>query len=144
MRRPTVTFTWTEEMSVGIPAVDEDHQQFILLINDLNRAITKRDSASEIKQKLLLIIEDAERHFKQEETLFKEWQYPDTGQHERIHSQVITTLKVINNKFVPYGHDSEWMDVGVQVKKIIVDHILKEDMKYAEYYHKSISPGAKT
>jgi hypothetical protein len=28
------------------------------------------------------------------------------------------------------------MDVGVQVKKLLVDHIFKEDMKYADFYKK--------
>ena len=138
MRRPTITFTWTEEMSVGIPAVDEDHQRFILLINDLNRAITERMSPSEIKHRLQLIVDDTERHFAQEEKLFKSWNYPDTGTHENIHKQVLSTLKTINKNFIPYGSNSEWMDVGVQVKKMLVDHILKEDMKYAEYYHNSL------
>jgi hemerythrin-like metal-binding protein len=127
MRRPTLTFAWSEEMSVGIPEIDEDHQKFILLINDLNRAITDRMSPPEIKHRLQLVIDDAVRHFSQEEKLFNEWHYPDTRQHANIHAEVINSLKVINKKFVPYGNDSEWMDAGVQVKKILVDHILKED-----------------
>ena len=136
MRRPTLTFAWSEDMSVGIPEVDKDHQQFILLINDLNRAITEHMSASVIHHRLDLIIDDAERHFTQEEKLFNEWQYPDTDQHTTIHSQVMSSLHSIKKNFIPYGHNSEWMDAGVQVKKILVDHILKEDMKYADFYHK--------
>ena len=127
-------------MSVGIPAVDEDHQRFIVLINELNRAMTERMSVAEIKHRLQLIIDDTERHFAQEEKLFNEWKYPDTGTHENIHKQVLNTLKSINKNFKPYGNDSEWMDAGIQVKKILVDHILKEDMKYAEYYHQSLKP----
>ena len=139
MRRPTLTFEWTEEMSVGIPVVDEDHQGFILLINDLNRAITENMPPKELKHKMQLIIDDAERHFAQEEKLFNKWNYPDTSTHANIHAQVMVTLGNINKNFIPYGNDSEWMDAGVQVKKILVDHILKEDMKYADYYHKNLS-----
>jgi len=123
-------------MSVGIPEVDKDHQQFIVLINDLNRAITERMSASDIHHRLDLIIEDAERHFAQEEKLFNEWHYPDTDQHAKVHFQVISSLHNIKRNFIPYGHNSEWMDVGVQVKKLLVDHIFKEDMKYADFYKK--------
>ena len=138
MRRPTLTFAWTEEMSVGIPEVDKDHQHFISLINDLNRAITEHLSPNIVVQKLQLIIDDAENHFAHEEKLFEQWHYPDTEEHSTIHAKVMQTLKSLSKGFAPYGSDTGWMDAGVQIKKILVDHILKEDMKYAEYYRQTL------
>jgi hemerythrin-like metal-binding protein len=137
---PTLQFAWNEEMSVGIPEVDEDHKRFISLINDLNRSIMSRMASSEIKQYLQAIIDDAEKHFAKEEVLFKEWQYPDAEGHAKIHAKVLHTLDEIKKQFIPYGHDSDWVDAGVKIKKLLVDHILKEDMKYADYYRNSVLP----
>jgi len=130
-------------MSVGIPEIDEDHKQFILLINELNRSITDRMDPEEIKKRLQFIVEDAERHFSQEERLFKEWQYPDTDNHARIHAQALKALKAIMESFIPYGHDSGWIDAGLKIKGILINHILTEDMKYAEFYRNSrdVHPG---
>jgi hemerythrin len=50
-------------MSVGIPEIDEDHKHFIFLINELNRSIVDRKDPAEIKKRLQIIVEDAERHF---------------------------------------------------------------------------------
>ena len=122
-------------MSVGIPAIDEDHQNFIVLINDLNRSISDRMSPIEIIKRLENIIEDAARHFDQEEKLFFEWHYPDVSGHASIHANILATLQDIQKRFKPYGHDSGWVDAGVQIKKILIEHILKEDMKYADFYH---------
>jgi len=135
MRSPTLQITWNETMSVGIPEIDEDHQKFIVLINDLNRSISDRMSPAEIIKRLEIIINDAAHHFHQEEKLFFEWQYPDVSGHASIHANILATLKGIQKKFMPYGMDSGWVDAGIQIKKILIDHILKEDMKYADYYH---------
>ena len=138
MKRPTWRIEWHEGMCVGIPELDEDHRQFIDMINDLNRSINERREPSEIKRKLKFIVDDAERHFTQEEKLFKEWQYPDTEEHALKHSKALKNLQEIVEKFIPYGHDSEWVDAGWRIKGILVNHILTDDMKYAEFYRKSL------
>ncbi len=139
MKRPTLRLTWKAEMSVGIPEIDEDHKRFIILINDLNRSITEGLESGEIKNKLQLILDDTERHFAHEEKLFKEWNYPDADIHAKIHAQALKALQTIKEKFIPYGHDSGWLDAGVMIKGILVDHILTEDMKYADYFRNSDS-----
>jgi hemerythrin-like metal-binding protein len=141
MKRPTWKLTWNDEMSVGIPEIDEDHKQFIFLINDLNRSMTEGMRPEEIKDNLQLILDDAERHFGHEEKLFKEWQYPDADVHAKIHAQALKALQTIKEKFIPYGFDSGWLDAGLMIKRILVDHILTEDMKYADYYRNSSLSG---
>ena len=133
MKRPTWQITWNDEMSVGIREIDEDHKQFLLLINELNRSITDRKDPADIKEKLQLIIDDAERHFTHEERLFNEWQYPDIDGHASAHAQALKALQT----FMPYGHDSGWINAGLKIKTIPIDHILKEDMKYADFYRNS-------
>ncbi|GEM_PF-578464 len=137
MRRPTLQLTWDEEMSVGIPEIDEDHQRFIVLINKLNCSITEGKAPSEIKQILKLIVDDAVFHFANEEVLFNKWQYPDAEAHANMHAKVVGAFKELQKHFIPYGNDSDWMDAGMKMKNILVDHILEEDMKYADYYRNS-------
>lgn len=137
MKRPTWTITWVDEMSVGIPEIDEDHKRFISLIHELNQSITERMEPAEIKKRLQFIVDDAERHFAQEEKLFKEWRYPATDAHANIHTQLLKALKAIADNFIPYGHDSAWVDAGLRVKSLLINHILIEDMKYADFYQNS-------
>ncbi len=136
--RPTWTVTWNDEMSVGIPEVDEDHKHFIFLINEFNRSITIGMSPEEIKNRLQLIVDDAERHFAQEERLFNEWQYPDTDTHAALHAQALKSLQDIMKNFTPYGHDSAWTNAGLGIRDVLINHIVSGDMKYAEFYRNSL------
>jgi hemerythrin-like metal-binding protein len=124
-------------MSVGIPVIDEDHKNFITLIHDLNQSITNRMTSDEIKKRLQFIVDDAERHFAIEERLFKEWNYPNTDAHANIHVYALIAIKNIMGDFVPYGHDSGWVNAGLRIRDILMEHIQNEDMKYAEFHRNS-------
>lgn len=134
MKRPTWTMSWNDVMSVGIPEIDADHKHFIDLINELNRSITDGKDPAEIKKRLQIIVEDAERHFSQEERLFSEWQYPGTEAHAIKHAHVLKMLNAIMENFVPYGADSGWINAGLRIRDILIEHILSDDMTYAEFY----------
>lgn len=134
MKKPKWNVEWNDEMSVGIPEIDEDHKRFILLINELNHSIAKRMKATEIHKRLQLVIEDTERHFEQEEKFFRELGYPNADGHASSHSQVLSNLKKIQDSFLPYGLEAEWLDAALVIKNILINHILTEDMQYANYF----------
>jgi len=134
MKKSQWNLEWNEGMSVGIPEIDEDHKRFISLIDELNRSITERMKASEIKSRLQHVIEDADRHFEQEEIFFRERQYPNAEGHVRSHNNVRSTLKSIQDSFMPYGLEAEWLDAALVIKQILISHIINEDMQYAEYF----------
>jgi hemerythrin-like metal-binding protein len=131
--RPTLTFTWNDEMDVGIPEIDEDHKPIIISINEFNRSITEGKDPTEIKRRLQLVIDETIRHFSREEELFKKWQYSETTSHARLHAHILKAMQRIKNGFIPYGSDSSWMRVGIRIKEILVEHFKNEDVKYAEF-----------
>ena len=121
-------------MSVGIPQIDADHKHFIVLINQLNKAIRERMPQEDIRQVLQLIIVDAEQHFAREERYFAEWHYPDVENHTKLHQQALNTLRDIMAASVAYGFDAEWIAAGLKIKQTLIEHILEEDSKYAQFY----------
>ena len=121
-------------MSVGIREVDEDHKHFIQLVNEFNWSIVDRMELPEIKKRVQLILDDARRHFAHEEKLFREWRYPDQEDHVRWHEQILGALQNINERSLSYGLYSEWIEAGMKIKDVLIDHIYKEDMKYAGFY----------
>jgi hemerythrin len=133
MKRLKWKLEWNEGMSVGIPEIDDDHKQFILLINELNRSIAERMRPTEILKRLQFIVEDTERHFEREERFLQERHYPDAEGHTRTHAQILSSLKNIMASFMPFGLEAEWIDAALAIKEILISHILNEDMKYALY-----------
>ena len=132
-KRPTLMFTWNDEMDVGIPEIDEDHKPIIISINEFNRSITEGKDPSEIKRRLQLVIDETIRHFSQEEELFKKWQYSEAASHARLHADILKAIQEIMNRFIPYGSDSSWTRVGITMKQILAEHFKNEDVKYAEF-----------
>ena len=132
-----------ESMSVGIPEIDADHKRFISLIDELNRAIVDRMGQAEIKIRLQNILDDATRHFAHEEKLFREWQYPDAEEHAKKHENAIRALQAIQDSFMNYGLPSEWINVGLEVKDILINHLVNEDMEYAQFYRNSVKARGK-
>lgn len=125
-------------MSVGIPEIDDDHRQFISLISELNRSVTERMPLLEIRKRLQLLVDDAKRHFEHEERLFREWRYPDGENHALVHTQALNELRRIQEAFIPYTFVAEWFDAVLRIRDMMVNHILIEDMKYAEFCRSKI------
>lgn len=121
-------------MSVGIPEIDEDHKQFASLINDLNRSIVDRVEVAEIRHRLQLIIDDAVQHFVHEERLFKEWQYADSESHAGLHAQTIDAMRRIFLGVDNAHLEGQWIEAGLEIKAMLIDHILMEDVKYTKAY----------
>lgn len=128
---------WNEKLSVCIPEIDAEHQNFILLVNKLNEAIIGRMDVEKIKYRMQSIVNDAAKHFAHEEALFKQWGYPDAEEHARRHAQVVLALNEIMGHFERGGVDYEWIEAGLKVKEALIKHLLSEDMKYRDYLSKT-------
>jgi hemerythrin len=133
MKRHLWKLEWDEGMSVGIPEIDDDHKQFIMLISELNRAIAERMRPAEVHRRLQMIVDDTKRHFEREEQFFLKWQYPGARDHAHVHAQILKSLQNILESFLPYGLEAEWTDAALVVKDLLINHILIEDMKYAHH-----------
>jgi hemerythrin len=124
---------WNEKLSMGIPEIDAEHQNFILLVNKLNEAIVGRKDVEQIKYCMQSILIDAAKHFAHEEALFKQWGYPGTEEHAKKHAQVVLAMNNIMEHFERGGVDYEWIEAGLKVKEALINHLLHEDMKYRDY-----------
>ncbi len=124
---------WSDGLSVCIPEIDAEHRHFIQLINELNEAIIARMDMEEIKRRMQAILDDAVAHFAHEEALFKEWGYPQAEQHALKHAQAIQFFRKIMEGFEHDGTEYEWIEAGLKIKQVLVEHLLAEDMKYRDY-----------
>ena len=120
-------------MGVGIPELDQEHRHFISMVDGLNRAVENRAKLSEIRQKMQSMLDDWERHSSREEALLDQQNYSGSAQHAEKHKMVSQQLHAI---MAGLGDDSfgyEWLSAGLQIRDILLDHLLNEDMKYRDY-----------
>jgi hemerythrin len=132
--KPLWRLDWNESLSVHIPVIDAEHKHFIRLVNELNEAIIGRMSKKEIKSRMRAVLDDAVTHFAHEEALFREWGYPDAEAHAGKHAQILFFLNEIMAGIDRGKMAHGWLEAGLAMKQALVQHLMKEDLKYRDYH----------
>lgn len=123
---------WTEKMSVGVPALDADHQKLLGLVNELHAVVRKKESPSVISRVLRDLVSYADYHFQAEEQLMRLVRFPDLEKHKAIHDNLRQKVADLEAR---YGDHPE--KGGLAMFDFLSDwlmrHILGEDMKYKDF-----------
>jgi len=125
--------SWKNEFSVGNELMDEQHQVLFSLINDFFHA--------ESKEKVFTIFnslfEYVELHFKEEESLMIEVNYPKFSAHIKQHNILRNKLKLLRDKLETSDPES-YNRIGIFLYNWLAKHILKSDMDYKEFVKENI------
>jgi hemerythrin-like metal-binding protein len=87
---------WTEEMSLGLPSIDEEHRMLLTLISRISEATQRKSPRTEIANIFDRLIEYTERHFQHEEALFREHAYADAEVHAAQHRDLAAQVMELN------------------------------------------------
>lgn len=128
---------WSEELSVGLPEIDAEHRRFIALVNELNAAIAGREPKATIERLLHEIYLDAESHFAHEERMFAERGYPDARHHAEVHAGLLVQMRAAIQDLRETEWSRFWVETGLAIKSLLVEHLLGEDMRYRDYFFPS-------
>jgi hemerythrin len=131
---------WSDTLSVGVPEIDEEHRQFVARVNKLNKAIVERKDKPTIERLLDLMLMEATHHFWHEQQLLAKWKYPDRAVHAAKHAQLTAQFDSVMKEFEQAGVSITWMLKGLYIKQLLVDHLLKEDMKYRDFLRQQMGP----
>ena len=131
---------WKEDYAVHIDSIDNQHQMFFDLINRLETLTEHQNYLDELPMLLNEIVEYTTYHFKTEERLMEESDYPDLESHKVLHNQIkkdiyIKCKQVIEKE--PTTMDVIWL--YNYMKDWIDGHILKDDAKYSHHICKYLS-----
>ncbi|HTX80178.1 MAG TPA: bacteriohemerythrin [Longilinea sp.] len=125
---------WSEQFSVGVEELDHQHRRLIQLINRLLSPQEPVDTRSEaISDTLLAMTRYAEEHFKTEEALMQEYDYPGLEDQQRRH-RAYRKKTVDLSVDTMYGMDSVPETLLTYLRDWWVQHILEEDMKYKDFF----------
>ena len=125
-------FRWTEALSVHIDEIDNQHKEFISIINDLHEAIKTGTSDDVLGRILSKLNEYAIIHFVTEERLMKKYGYHDLVNHKKEHNVFKKHISDLNKKSL----SNQPVSAGTVVKFIknwLTKHIKMSDMKYASF-----------
>ena len=136
---------WDEKYTTGIELIDTQHKQLINLTNQLYAACSAKgdDLQTVFKDALKRMVDYVHYHFSAELKLLAAIQFPDCGNHQKMHDalikDILDAVKDFNEgkKFTP----NNFVRTLVQW---ILSHIGFYDKQFADFAMKSIKSGALT
>jgi hemerythrin len=94
---------WSEELAVGVPRLDAEHQALIQRLNDVSAAVENRQGEVEIIRTLGFLSDYADFHFAAEEEHMAQIDYPGLAEQKTAHQEFLDTLKTLKQDFEEEG-----------------------------------------
>ncbi|MEW6428754.1 MAG: bacteriohemerythrin [Thermodesulfobacteriota bacterium] len=119
---------WDASYSIGVKRIDIQHRKLIALLTDLEDAINRRLSATEIGNALKFLADYTKYHFHDEEEVMRHIGFSDAVEHRKLHKQfadkvvaMLLTLKA--------GKPLDMLNLLHFLNNWTIRHILREDQK---------------
>jgi hemerythrin-like metal-binding protein len=120
---------WSDQYSVKIKEIDEQHKKFLELVNDLYDAFNKEEQQEKIGNVIDEMKKYAITHFNTEEQYFSQFIYEDSEKHIEEHKQFLKQVELFQNEL-----KDDHRLIAYKVLNFLRDwlhsHILTTDKKY--------------
>lgn len=125
---------WTNEYSVSVPEIDQEHQFLITALNDFYDGIVFGST----KEKLIKLVENlvfyTKFHFQHEEELMARLNYPGLEAHKKEHFEFVASVSDFETR-LKEGTLQASLEVTAFLKDWILNHILHSDKKIELFMH---------
>lgn len=125
---------WDQSFSVGIPELDEDHQRWLEILNDLAKAKDEGKTPEALELILDELVHYTRYHLTHEEYLLDEMDYPDIDDHKAEHASLAAKIVQARHDFENGKTDEVFERTFVMVRDWLIRHILNSDKLYGKYY----------
>jgi hemerythrin len=126
---------WTSTLSVGVPEIDEQHQELFRRIDRLLDAMLHQDR-SEVGQLLAFLHGFVLEHFAAEERLMAEVEYPDAERHILEHREFARGLAQVEADFAAHGATAAVVfRLEQQTVGWLMDHVYFTDVALGRFVH---------
>lgn len=126
---------WSDEYSVGIRVIDNDHRELFDLVNQLHEGLESHAGSAIIGQTTDRLIRYVKEHFKREEGLMFEYGYPGLEEHRRKHNEFVWLVSAIRKIVLECPHRLDGHKLLNFLSKWLTSHIMKTDREYLPYLH---------
>lgn len=131
-----MSIVWDEKYSVKVSIIDEQHKQFVLMMDKLAKAIGEMEPKDVLKHIFVELDQYVVYHFNTEEKYFKEFNYSGAEEHIKAHAEFTGRLNEVKEK---YGRNELRLSLELIsfMSDWLVNHINDMDRKYIECFHEN-------
>lgn len=128
---------WSDSYRLGNEQVDTQHYHLFELLSDLIEACMNGSDTEKLKETLDFMVDYTIQHFRDEENLQLQCNYPDYKRHKQLHEIFKCTIVGLVEKFEKNGSSADLSnDVNRVIVRWLISHIQREDKKIGEHIRK--------
>lgn len=124
---------WDSGLSVGVPAIDEQHKRLVGIVNTMIEARDARVDSEVVSEVLDEMTRYADEHFATEEVLMQQHGFPLLDEHKVEHVNFRRKVARLCVEAAAWKRTVP-EDILSFLKNWLVDHLLYCDMKYARFF----------
>ncbi|MFC1682942.1 bacteriohemerythrin [Candidatus Zixiibacteriota bacterium] len=125
---------WSDDLSVGIELIDEQHRVLIERMNDVSTATEAHHGVEKIAKTLDFLVEYTDFHFSTEEKHMATHSYPGLEEHHAKHEELKDTLRNLEQDFKEEGATFTLADsVNTLLGNWLMKHIKAVDVPFGAF-----------
>jgi hemerythrin-like metal-binding protein len=121
---------WANALSIGVDAIDKDHQVIISLLNRVTQESADDADLNEVVQEL---IDYTQYHFKREEAVMEACGYPDLEKHRGLHQSLVVQISAFEQARSKDSGPEQFSHLSTFLRDWLFDHIIKIDGEISQY-----------
>ncbi len=123
---------WSDDYSVNIKEMDEQHKKLVEIINKHSTAVKSKEESKVLKNTLKGLLEYIGVHFKREEEIMMQHEFPEYNPHKEGHSYINQEVDDLCMRYMKGDENTAFL-VASLMKDWLFNHICNEDKKYGKY-----------
>jgi len=125
-------------LEIGIELLDKQHMNLLNKFNQMLSIEQNKYTRIEIENMFSLISNDMMQHYKDEEQLQLQYNYPNYKEHKQIHMQFADEYLNIQQEFQSTNNNDIMLRLIQKIADWVLEHITNEDAKFGNYYKENI------
>ncbi len=125
--------TWTDELSVGMDEIDDQHKELVKMINQFYDDIASKSSNDNIVALIQKMADYTVYHFNTEEKYFADFNYKFTEEHKQAHAGFVSKVLDVQEK-IRSGKLVVSFEITSFLRDWLREHIMGSDRKYIDLF----------
>ncbi|THF64194.1 bacteriohemerythrin [Pseudothauera rhizosphaerae] len=126
-------FQWSDEFSVGVDEIDDQHVELVDLLNQLHAAVREHRGSAAVRGTLDELVDYTRTHFAAEEHMMRDSGYPDYAEHRVHHEALIDQVRALQQK-LDSGEASITFELLHFLRVWLMRHIGESDKRFGAWY----------